>query len=627
MSDTLALADIDIAGMEDHPADESVKLFGPPGTGKTTNAAARVARLIRDHGYDISDIAWITYRKSLAMDTLRRLSEWGVVSDKQMADPSDGSTKFIGTAHAVANRTVGGIGDPVEYWDKKQFCEQRNLKFDKTSPWDMPAGQLLFDVFDYAAKNLLDPTDKGDLRQVPAMADLREKCRMSVPRLYADWEEYKHENEVVDFWEMLEAPIDTNTSPGRSVLVIDEYHDAYPQLATLAEMWAEQADIVIVAGDPNQVVNNYDGADPSFYLRIDYPEILLPMTYRVPYEHWNPATWLLANAHDPPDIARQSRGTFGIQRSPGFRHTEEVGWNVPAPEEEHSPGWFVDKMGDDTMFLTRTTHQLDGVAKALERAGILFQVPTSSDTRDWAAGVGVDVSDRVAVYNALQKIRHLNRTSFDGVTYGLDQYDQNDTNPDNVVLSAIEAAALLHRSSAEYLAESRNDITEICEDWITDEDPVSATTINLYVEPDFWAVYTQGSASASQLNKTSKRGGKFNRRDFEALGTALRKNDSPVDGEISTKVFTIHAAKGNEAENVVVYDGVTKRIREAMDRDEDEFRNEWRTWYVAFTRASKRLFVLKSGFDFTKPFLPAGKKLKERARIGYENAEGVNRNE
>jgi DNA helicase-2/ATP-dependent DNA helicase PcrA len=628
----LALADVDIAGIDKHPADESVKLNGPPGTGKTTNSAARVAKLIRDHGYSIGDVVWITYRKSLAMDTLRRLSRWGVVSDEELSSPGDGATRFIGTAHAVANRCVGGVGEPVGYGDKKQFCERRNLKFDKSTPWETPAGQLLFDVFDYAKKNLLDPTSKADLRKIPGIDDLRKKYQGSIPRAYQDWEDHKDENEKVDFWEMLEAPLKTGLTPGKSILVIDEYHDAYPQMAKLAEMWAESADIVIVAGDPLQVVNTYEGADPSFYRRIDYPEILLPRTYRVPYEHWKPATWLLATAHQPPRIDRQSRGMFAIQRSPTFSHTESTGWNVPDPNREFSPAWLINEYGGDTMFLTRTVHQLDGIARSLEKAGMLFQVPTSSDAKDWAAGPGEDENDRVAIYNALQKIKRLSQASFDGIDAGLSEYDQGamgldrygggaETNPDDVVLSAIEAATLLDRSNAKHLSENRSDITEVVTDWISEDSPITATEINEYVKPDFWTTFTQASRSTHYLNQTSRLGGKFDSRDIDAIKVALQENDSPVDGSIPTKVFTIHASKGNEAQNVVVYDGITSRIQRAMDNDEAEYKNEYRTWYVAFTRAKKNLFVLKDGFDFTKRFLPSPGQLKEQAAKGYDEAE------
>ena len=629
----LALADVDIAGIDDYPADSSVKLNGPPGTGKTTNAAARVARLIRDHDYSIADVCWVTYRKSLAMDTLRRLSRWGVVSDEEMATPGDGPTKFIGTAHAVANRTVGGVGEPADYGDKKKFCENRNLKFDKSTPWERPPGQMLFRIFDYAAKNRLNPKAEADLRQIPSADDFRQKCDMSIPRLKADWEAYKDEHEKIDFWEMLEAPLEANLTPGKPILVIDEYHDAYQQMADLAEMWADAADIVIVAGDPLQVVNTYDGANPSFYREIDYPEILLPKTYRVPFEHWEPATWLLANAHRPPQIERQSRGMFAIQRSPTFTHTEATGWDTPSQTMEFSPAWFIDQYGGDTMFLTRTTHQLDGIAKSLEDAGILFQVPTSSDAKDWAAGPGDSDNDRVAVYNALQKIARLSQASFDGIDgglseyksgggMGLDRYDAGgEANPDDVALSAFEAATLLDRAKAKYLSENRSDITEIVTDWIAEDNPITAADINQYVKPKFWLNYTQGSGSTNYLNRTSRLGGKFDSRDIDALTAALRENDNPVDGSIPTKVFTIHASKGNEAENVIVYDGITSRIKKGMDNDDAEYKNEWRTWYVAFTRASKNLFVLKDGFDFTKPFLPAGRKLKQQAANGYDEAE------
>ncbi|WP_436910327.1 UvrD-helicase domain-containing protein [Halosimplex marinum] len=621
---TLALEDIEIAGIDDYPADESVKLFGPPGTGKTTNAAARVAKLLRDHDYSINDVVWITYRKSLAMDTLRRLSAWGVVDDEELSEPNRGATKYIGTAHAVASRVVGGTPDPAEYGDKKAFCAGRNLKYDKSTPWDNPPGQLLFRVFNYANKNLLDPTDESDLRKIPAIQDLREKYRGSIPRAYRDWEDYKDSNNIIDFWEMLAAPLEEGVTPGKSILVIDEYHDAYPLMAKLAEEWAENTEIVIAAGDPHQVVNTYDGADPEFYQRLDYPEILLPKSYRVPFEHWEPATRLLSNAHEPPEVERDSRGVFQVQRSPTFSHDRD-GWRVPNPSDEYGPADIVESYGDDTMLLTRTTHQLDGVARALEEAGTLFEVPTSSDVTGWGAPANDSMSDRVAIYNALQKIKRLEPAMFkDSAGSGLGQYSDGESgvDPSRVVLEPTEAATLLDRANAKYLTEKRSKITETASSWVDAEESVTASDLTEYVEPEFWGTYTQASRSLHYLNKTGRLGRAFSNRDFGALGNALRENNHPVGGSLPTKVYTIHASKGNEAETVAVYDGVTKRIMESMNRDEAERRNEWRTWYVAFTRASENLIVLKDGFEFTRRFLPKGRKLKDEARRGVALADG-----
>jgi DNA helicase-2/ATP-dependent DNA helicase PcrA len=59
-----------------------------------------------------------------------------------------------------------------------------------------------------------------------------------------------------------------------------------------------------------------------------------------------------------------------------------------------------------------------------------------------------------------------------------------------------------------------------------------------------------------------------------------------------------------EADDVVVYDGISGRIeRELMD-DAETRRNEYRTWYVACSRAKKRLHVMRNAFEWTNPILP-----------------------
>lgn len=616
--------DVEPAGITDHPETESVKLFGPPGSGKSTNATARVAMLLRDHDYTINDVAWVTYRKSLAMDTLHRLADAGVVGESRIANPTDGATRYIDTAHAVANRAVSGAGEPVGWGDKYQFAKSVNIKFKKSEPWEQTAGEQLFRVFTYARKNLLDPTDKGDLREIPAYHELKENWQGSVPNLYNDWLDWKEENDKIMFWEMLAAPILESVTPDRDVLVVDEYHDAYPLLAKLVEFWAESAEIVIVAGDPHQVVNTYDGADPEFYHRLDYPEVELPTAWeRPPYEHWAVARKVLANAHTPPDMEIRNRGNFNVQPSPSFGRTAE-GWTVPDPTDEYSPAWFVREHGKNTMLLTRTTFQLDGVARSLEQAGILFETPTSSDVPGWQAPANEDMSDRVALYNALQKIKRLSPDAFEDSRDGLGGYgvEQSDADPAKIVLAPKEAAILVDHTESGCLDATRSSITDTANSWLTAEEPVTALDLNSYVTPEFWGTYTHAARSTNHLNKTGKATrSTLNDRTMNALQNALRENSYPVDGKPETKLYTIHASKGNQAETVAVWDGVTSRIKEATRESEAEHRNEWRTWYVALTRSTENLYVLKNGFDFTSPFLPRGRKLLEWARQGYDEGE------
>lgn len=597
----LELDDIEITGIEEQPADSSIRLNGPPGTGKTTESAARVATLLDEYDYTLNDVLWGTYRRSLAMETLERLAAWGVVPESELSEPKKGPTRFISTIHACSNRLVGGVGDMVEWYDRKEFAEQRNLRFDKRNAWDDPPGRLLFDVFDYAATNLLDLSNDVHRQQIPMMEDLQDNYPGNVARAFDDWQDWKAQRDKYDFWEQLSVPLESGVEPNKDVVVIDEYHDATPLMAKVCERWTDQAEVAIVAGDPLQVVNNYAGADPEFFQRLDLPEVLLDMTHRVPEEHWAVATQVLGNAHTPPPVKRKKSGAFRAGPSPRFSYSGETGWNVPDPDDPRSPAQMVESYGTDMMFLTRTRQQAVGVARALEKAGILFEVQNSMDMDGW--GAKEEMSERTALYNALQRLRGVTPGESDG--YGLDVYDDNpDRHPADVRLQALEAAALLDHTNHQYLSESPDDVAAEVQRIVNTETTVDGDTLREYVEPEFWDVYTRGNGAVRHLNKGARSDGfdGLNDRGLSALKAALRRNDMPVRS-VETKVYTIHASKGSEAKSVVVYDGITATIEKNMLEDDATRENEYRTWYVALTRASANLFVLSGGFEWVSDFL------------------------
>lgn len=618
MSD-IELDEIDITGVDEHPPDASVKLNGPPGTGKTTESAARVARLLEDYDYQLNDVLWATYRNSLAMETLERLAGWDVIPESELSDPTKGATRYISTIHACANRSVGGIGDIAQYGLQKKFAGKRNLRYDKRNPWDEPPGELLFQVFDYAANNLLDLHKQTECEKVPMLDDLREKYSGNVARAWDDWQDFKGQHEAYDFWEQLAAPLREGVTPSTPVVVVDEYHDATPLMAKLAEEWIEQADVAIVAGDPLQVVNTYTGAHPEFFNRLDLPEVLLPKAHkRPPREHWAAATKVLNNAHDTPPVNIVNSGSFHVGDSPRFTHSGDTGWSVPAPDEPRSPAHLVEEFGEDMMFLTRTQRQAVGVARALDEAGLLYAVQNSMDLEGW--GARESMAERTALYNALQRLEGVGPDTSDG--YGLDVFaDRDAPRPADIEFRSREAAALLDHANHKYLAAPRSEITEHVNQIDDEGVPVNGGDLTGLVEPEFWDVYTRGMGSVRHLNTSAsgEEGDQITDHDREALKAALERNDEPVR-DVATKVYTIHASKGSEAKNVVVYDGITRRIEESMMESELSRKNEYRTWYVALTRSRANLFVLRDGFDWTTPFLP--ETLLETAKEAHRT--GVN---
>jgi len=596
MTDTTNLDDIDIAG--DVPVDESVKLNGPPGTGKTTQSAARVAKLIRDEGYHISDVAWVTYRRSLAKDTLRRLASWGVVDDEELAEPRQGATRKITTIHALANRvTRKRKSDVAQDRHKRAFCkDELGIRYSASSRWEEGPGELLFRVLGWLEDNLIDPMG---CVECPQFADLRSEYPTYLePHNLADiqgqWADYKEEHDLHEFHEMLTDAYYADKAPTSRVLVVDEYHDATPLMDKLIRKWADVAETVIVAGDPLQVVNSYQGASPEYFEDFNAPEVLLPRSYRVPRSHWKRATDILSREFDAPGIEVQRKPEATI-RDIGHRrpfsynkYTEE--WDFPP---HNRPSNIVEEHGDDTMFLCRTKMQAGGVAAELKDAGVIFASPK---------GIGGwnQAEKRLELYNALQKLADLTDASFDRDATGFGQFSGDaDTDPRSVVLSHKEASRMLKHAQAKYLSQSRGDTTKTANQIEEAESPVSAHDFDEYVEPEFWRVYTRAEASVSSLIKLNDEG------QQKVLRRALEANERPVDDNTRVpRVYTIHASKGAEAETVVVYDGVTTRIKKEMLTNETAKRNEHRVWYVALTRASKNLIIARGAFDSSEPFIP-----------------------
>ena len=62
--------------------------------------------------------------------------------------------------------------------------------------------------------------------------------------------------------------------------------------------------------------------------------------------------------------------------------------------------------------------------------------------------------------------------------------------------------------------------------------------------------------------------------------------------EARVKLSTIHAAKGGEADNVLLILDNTKTIREAIEKSTDKEDEENRIWYVGVTRTKQNLYIL-----------------------------------
>ena len=72
----------------------------------------------------------------------------------------------------------------------------------------------------------------------------------------------------------------------------------------------------------------------------------------------------------------------------------------------------------------------------------------------------------------------------------------------------------------------------------------------------------------------------------------MLQSGEELSKEARVKLSTIHAAKGGEADNVLLILDTTKTIREAIEKSQDKEDEENRVWYVGVTRTKQNLYIM-----------------------------------
>lgn len=617
------LEDAEIAGTDVAGVDESLRLHGPPGTGKSTQSALRIGTLAVERGVRPEQMTVVTYRRSLADTIRKRLVEWEAVDVPDGVDPtssqSENPFQYWTTIHAAAARATGFLrdldsDDPLagmaDYKAKRQFCREMDIDFRPPKPWLETRWTVFEDLYQYAKNNLLDVgewTCVDDEQLTPLRSDSRAEQRLdefrqewgagaSFEDVVDRWRQFKRDHDVYDFFEQLEAALIGGLPPGR-LLVIDEYHDATPLMAAVSERWIDAAETVIVAGDPDQVVNSYAGASPRFFEDLgervdrDMPIVRLGRSWRCPDEHFQAAASVLRDERDVPALTTAGPGEILRHSTAPYEHDGDS-WRFPDAETDGSAYQLWESFGPEIMFLTRTQKQADGVAAALDDEGVIYRSQPS---------VGGSWDTRLSLLRALDLLEDVapDKTA----RTALDDYGDGSLathSPAKRALDVDDARTLLRHTHGRYLDSERDEWRA----WLLEyehsgDDAVPLAEFGEHVTPKWWLRYNRGAGSIDELTR-------LDQRDRDALRAAWERYDrfdADLD-EFGTRILTIHASKGAEASDVVVFDGITGRIQESISSDSEARENEARTWYVALTRASERLHILRDSFSWADDYLP-----------------------
>ncbi|WP_256546306.1 UvrD-helicase domain-containing protein [Halobellus inordinatus] len=567
------------------------RLFGGPGSGKTTALLDRVDELLDQDDVTIRDILVVSYTRAAAAEVRERLAERLDISPRALKGN-------VATMHAKAYELLDlSRNDVVGESDKKEFCEEYGVEFEDeyggagrrtarsttignkiiaTSQWLQRTRRDVSDWYDVPFQwNVeevrlppeVDPNAQEGNKYTPTWPS--DDDRIDVPEVIRAWRSYKGEHGLVGFADMLERVKQRSLVPHVDYLVIDEFQDITTLQYDVYQEWKPHMERVLIAGDDDQVVYAWQGADPNLLLDAERDEDeVLPNSYRLPSQVLNVVNQEIRHIDKRQEKDLRPRKEGGVVEGIESPSMLDLARNVRYTIEQ----------GDDdetVMVLFRARYQLFQFIDEFLPLGMPFSALT--DQRMW--------TDRLTQY--VRGIERLEREEpLDG-------------------LQARRLADMLQDSA--FGSNDRDDLFDRIDE--LQEDAGVDDLTDLSVDPDviteFAPFAPDGASAGDMLRKVTS----FQRNSVEAYFAGEYRGMDPD----RVRIGTIHSAKGREADHVFVATDLTEKVVEQMaasvEDDEvdavEEFTastdpvpiltdNERRVFYVGMSRARERLVILEN---------------------------------
>ena len=585
------------------------RLFGGPGSGKTTALLDRVDEILDRDDVEVRDILVVSYTRAAAAEVRERLAERLDVSPRSLQGN-------VCTMHAKAYELLNlSRGDVVGEDDKEEFCSEYGIEYEDeyggagrrtarsttlgnkiiaTSQWLQRTRRDVADWYDVPFQwNVdevrlppeIDPNSQEGNKYTPTWPSSDD--RVDVPETIRAWRAYKGEHDLVGFADMLERVKQRSLVPNVDFLVIDEFQDITTLQYDVYEEWKPHMEQVLIAGDDDQVVYAWQGADPNLLLDAERDEdVILPNSYRLPSRILNVVNREIRhidNRQEKDLKPRKDGGAVeGVQSPSMLDLVRNVRFTVQ--EDEGS-----------LMLLFRARYQMFQFIDEFIGEGMPFKCLT--DQRMW--------TDRLTQYVEAVEAIEAGET-VDG-------------------LQARRLADMLQDSA--FGTNDRDDLYDLIDDREEAESVETLTELSFDADDiKNFAPFMPGPASAGDMVRKVT---SFQRNSVKAYFAGDYAGMDPS----RVRVGTIHSAKGREADHVFVSTDLTEKVVEQMAASVDdptdvdgveEFTsttspvpvltdNERRVFYVGMSRARERLVVLENLIDGA-PTLPISVLLHNELR-------------
>lgn len=503
-------------------------VLGPPGTGKTTHLLGIVEDELSS-GTPPDRIGFVSFTRRAAEEAIGRAATRFSLSRKDLP--------FFRTLHSLAFRALGRkSGEILEGTRLQEFGELVGHKI--TGRFSMEDGTIFgFERGD----RLLFMENLARVRGVPLSAvyeeDHDDLSLLEVERFAAALREYKAELGIADFTDLILEFCRSGIQLSLDVLLVDEAQDLSLLQWEMVRKLAVGARRVVIAGDDDQCLYRWAGADVETFVSMPGRVTVLDQSWRVP--------------RTVQAVAADVVGRVRHRREKAWRPRPEDG-SVVRHRSLASFDFSTDGFGDgngDVLVLGRNRYILKEVEGAIRSAGYLYEFQGVRSIRD-------SILRCVLSWERLRQGR-------EGVT----------TEDARKMYELISVGTGVRRGH------------KLLPD-LPEDGPVTMQDLlergGLLVDPAklWWDALDKMPTS-----------------DVAYIRAALRRREN-LQAAPRIRLSTIHGMKGGEGTRVVLLTDVAARTHLEAQRWPDD---ENRVWYVAATRAKQELHIVapRTGRNFS----------------------------